>query len=237
MINYDPYQVWKYLINRIGNPYGVAAIMGNLMAESSMSSICATGLNKIGYASVGQYTKDSDDGEHDFVNDGVAYGLAQWCFYSRKQGLLDLARKKNKSVGDSDIQLEYLCDEMQGYKTVWNAVVSATNIKDASDIVMLKYEKPANTGDGAKRKRAEYAQKYYDLYAWQKTSGKLVVITDNKVNLRCGNDKHYTIHARANKGDSFKWVATAQNGWHAIEYDNRPQRVLWVHPDFSEVRG
>ena len=117
-----------------------------------------------------QYTDKTDNGTHDFVHDGIAYGLAQWCYYSRKEGLLNKAKSRNKSVGDIDIQLEYLWEELQKYKTAYNAVINATNIKETSDIVMLKYEKPANTSELAKKKRANYSQMYFDKYAENKIS-------------------------------------------------------------------
>ena len=38
--------IWDYLLKATGNGSGTAAIMGNLMAESSLNPICATGKNK-----------------------------------------------------------------------------------------------------------------------------------------------------------------------------------------------
>lgn len=218
--------VWDYLISKIGNPIGVAAVMGNLMAESSLSASCATGLTKTGYTSVLQYILACDDGVHDFANDGVAFGLAQWCFRTRKQGLLDLAKKEGVSIGNLDMQLEYLWKEMIGYKTVWNAVVNATSIREASDIVMLKYEKPADTGESARAKRAAYGQKYFDRYAGGLTE-KVVRVTDNNVNVRIGPSKSNHAICRANKNDEFRYYGTNDNGWNGI--------VLWLHPDYSEV--
>ena len=36
-------QIWDLLMKKIENPYGVAGIMGNLYAESSMRTTCMTG--------------------------------------------------------------------------------------------------------------------------------------------------------------------------------------------------
>ena len=42
-----------------------------------------------------------DNGSYaNFVNDRVGYGLAQWTFWSRKEGLLKFAKQKNKSIGE-----------------------------------------------------------------------------------------------------------------------------------------
>ena len=35
-------EIWDTLIEEIKNPYGVAGLMGNLMAESSMNPACTT---------------------------------------------------------------------------------------------------------------------------------------------------------------------------------------------------
>ena len=39
----DDKRIWNLLMEAIGNPYGVAGLMGNLMAESSMNPLCKTG--------------------------------------------------------------------------------------------------------------------------------------------------------------------------------------------------
>ena len=156
--------IWNYLYDKLRNVYGTAALMGNLMAESSLNPVCANGVKKLGLTNT-EYTAIVDEGKNDnFITDGIAYGLVQWCYKTRKQGLLLKARQENKSIGDIYIQLDYLWQELQAYKTVLNALYSATNVKDASDIVMLKYEKPANTGDSAKQKRANYGTKYLEKY-------------------------------------------------------------------------
>ena len=49
--------IWDCLLSLVGNVYGTAAIMGNLMAESSLNPQCATGKNK-----TANYAKDADNG-------------------------------------------------------------------------------------------------------------------------------------------------------------------------------
>jgi hypothetical protein len=157
--------IWNFLIDKIKNPYGVAAVMGNLCAESSLNPISATGVKKYGLTNK-EYTDITDQRLNDnFVHDGVAYGLVQWCFYTRKKGLYDMAGAQNKSVGDLDLQLNYMWQEIQKYKVVMKAITEATNIRDASDVVMLRYERPAGTGEAAKQKRAAHGQRYFDKYA------------------------------------------------------------------------
>ena len=157
--------IWNYFLEKLSNPYGVAALMGNLYAESSLNPINSTGAKKYGLSNE-EYTMIADEGKNDnFATDSVAYGLAQWRYHTRKRGLLNFARTEQKSVGDLNLQLKYIWYELGSYKTVMNALTTAKDIKSASDVFLLKYEKPANTTEAVKEKRAKYGQKYYDKYA------------------------------------------------------------------------
>ncbi len=220
--------IWDFLYSKTKNEYGTAALMGNLMAESSLNPACATGKNK-----TANYVYNADHELIDFAHDGVAFGLVQWCYYARKGGLLDYVKKQGKSVGDLVTQLEYMWKELQGYKTVLNAVVNAVNIRSASDIVMLKYEKPATTTEAAKVKRAVYGQKFYDQFAEKPQPkptpapvGKKMVRAKDQVNLRRTPDKSLGRVGELKKGQTVEWIAT-ENGWHKVAF--------WVSGDFSEV--
>lgn len=140
--------------------------MGNLFAESSLKPVLANNVKKKTGLTNEQYTSAVDSGSYtSFNTDGIAYGLAQWCYHTRKEGLYNKAKDNKKSIGDINIQLEYLWEELQKYKTVINALTSAENIRDASDVVLVKYEKPATQTEAVKVLRAKYGQKYYDKYA------------------------------------------------------------------------
>lgn len=156
--------IWQFLYNKFKNVYGVAAMMGNLFAESSLNPVSANGIYSKGLTNV-EYTRRVDEGEKDdFATDGIAYGLVQWCYKTRKQGLLDLARAQGKSIGDLNLQLDYMWKELQKYKTVLKAIYNATNVREVSDIIMLKYEKPSNTNEYMRIRRANYGEKYLQKY-------------------------------------------------------------------------
>jgi len=168
--------IWNFLYEKLNNPYGAAAMMGNLFAESSLNPILANNVKKKTGLTNEQYTSAADSRmNNSFVSDRIAYGLAQWAFSTRKKGLLDYAEKKGTSVGDIHTQLEYLWEELQKYKTVINVLYSSQSVKEASDIVLLKYEKPANQSDAVKQLRAKYGQKYFDKYATAKETIKIVL--------------------------------------------------------------
>lgn len=159
--------IWNYLIAKIGNPYGVAGLMGNLYAESALNPTNLQGSyeKKLGMTDEG-YTAGVDNGRYtNFVHDSAGYGLAQWTYWSRKQALLTYAREQGKSIGDLDMQLGFLWKEIQTYKGVMSVLTGAKTVKEASDKVLTGYEKPANQGDSVKQKRASYGQKYFEQFA------------------------------------------------------------------------
>ena len=164
----DEKKIWNYFIDKIGNPYGVAGLMGNLFAESGLRSnnLQQSYETKLGYTDA-TYTAAVDDGSYcGFVKDCAGYGLAQWTYYTLKQRLLNFAKSKKKSIGDFEMQLEFLYKELsEHYLAVWNDLKSADSILAASNSMLLKYERPANQGESVQKKRAEYGQKYYDKYA------------------------------------------------------------------------
>ena len=161
-------KIWNFLYDKIQNPYGVAGLMGNLWVESHLNPIDLQGSyeRKLGMTDA-EYTYAVDNGTYtrdQFINDHAGYGLAQWTYWSRKQDLYDFAKEHNASIGDLDMQLEYLWQELQKYKTVVSTLKDATSVREASDVVVLRYEKPSHTEEEFLQNRANYGQKYYDLY-------------------------------------------------------------------------
>lgn len=162
-------RIWDGLSHGINNPYAVAGIMGNLYAESSLNpnNLTSNGNKALGMTDA-EYTAAVDNGAYtadQFANDGYAYGLAQWCYRTRKAALLAHVKKLGASIGDLAAQISFLLAELLTYKSVWNTITNAASVQEASDAVLLGYEKPANQSDSVKRLRASYGQKYFDLYA------------------------------------------------------------------------
>lgn len=164
----DEKTIWDYLMGKIGNAYGVAGLMGNLYAESALKPTNLQNVyeSKLGYTDA-SYTAAVDNGSYtNFVKDAAGYGLAQWTYWSRKQNLLNYAKSVGKSIGNLDMQLGFLWKELsESYTGVLATLKSAKSVREASNAVLLKFERPANTGESVQAKRAEYGQKYYDKYA------------------------------------------------------------------------
>lgn len=59
-----------------------------------------------------------------------------------------------------------------------------------------------------------------------------VIIVGGTVNIRTGNDTKYSRITSAKDGTAFEWIATAQNGWHAIVVNGQ---VGWVSGQYSKI--
>ncbi len=174
--------IWDFFMKNIGNAYGVAGLMGNLKAESNFSStnLQQTYERKLGMTDA-QYTKAVDNGTYtNFVKDAAGYGLAQWTYWSRKQALKNYADSKGKSIGDLQMQLEYLYKELKGYPQVISVLKSAKTLKEASDVVMLQFERPADQSSAARSQRASYGEAIYNEYGLPKKYVKVDVLVLRK---------------------------------------------------------
>ena len=60
----------------------------------------------------------------------------------------------------------------------------------------------------------------------------VIVSEGGKVNVRCGNGKEYERLCAVAPGSTFPLVATAQNGWRAVEIG---PRVGWVSGEFARI--
>lgn len=166
--------IWNTLQAAIGNAYGTAGLMGNLYAESALKpgNLQNTGNKALGMTDE-QFVAAVDSGEYSadkFIHDGYGMGLAQWTYYTRKQALLNFVKAAGKSIGDLETQLAFLLQEIKGYTSVWNTLTTATSVREASDAVLMKYERPANQSESVQERRAGYGQQYYDKYAAASTT-------------------------------------------------------------------
>lgn len=160
--------IWTWGMEKFGNPYGVAGLMGNLYAESGLNpqNLQNTYEKKLGMTDA-EYTQQVDNGTYtNFVHDSAGYGLAQWTYWSRKQNLLNFAKSKNKSIGDLQMQLDFLYQELTtGYPQVVQILKTSKSVLECSNEVLLKFERPANQSEERQKTRASYGQTFFDKYA------------------------------------------------------------------------
>lgn len=160
-------RIWVFLKKKGLNDYAVAGIMGNLFAESGLSPINLENTYERRWGmSDSEYTNRVDKGFYtNFAFDGAGYGLAQWTYHTRKAALLNFAKSQNKSIGDLDMQLEFLWNEMRDYGELMDKLANASSVKEASNAVLFEFERPADQSDAVQFIRARYSQELYDEYA------------------------------------------------------------------------
>ena len=168
MENSREQKIWNRLRVAGLNAYGAAGVMGNLYKESALNpqNLQNTGNTKLGLTDE-EYTRRVDSGEYtNFVQDKQGYGLAQWTFWSRKQALFDFAKAAKASIGDLEMQLDFLVKELkQNYPAVWNVLRTAKSVREASNIMLFKFEAPADQSTRVQNDREAAGQVYYNKYS------------------------------------------------------------------------
>lgn len=184
--------VWKYLKSQGLTSAGVAGLMGNIYAESGLDpkNLQNSYEKSLGYTDE-TYTTAVDNGTYtNFVRDKAGYGLCQWTYWSRKQALYAFCKAAGTSIGDLDSQLEFLIKELsENYRGVLGVLMNTTSVRDASDAVLLNFERPANMEIDVQKKRAGYGQAYYDKFAsaeaMRKGDGRTMKYTPSHPPMQC----------------------------------------------------
>ena len=160
-------KIWDFLKQNGFNDFAIAGLMGNLFAESGLkpTNLENTYNNEFNLSD-DEYTEKVDNGTYtNFIKDRAGYGLAQWTYWTRKQNLLNFAKSKNKSIGDLEMQLEFLIKELkESFRSVYNVLKNASSIQQASDVVLMDFERPYDAAT-QKSKRAAMGQVYYNKYS------------------------------------------------------------------------
>lgn len=167
-------KIWNYLKAQGLNDFGAAGLMGNLQAESDLvpTNLQNTFENApaktggVGYTDA-TYTAAVDSGAYtNFAGDRAGYGLAQWTYPTRKQALLNFVKTMGRSIGDLEAQLGFLVTELAGsFPGVLALLRSASTVQEASDRVLLDFERPEDQSQSVKNKRAGKSLAFYNKFA------------------------------------------------------------------------
>lgn len=174
--------IWNFLKTKGLNDYACAGILGNLYAESGLvpNNLQNSYEKSLKYTDE-KYTSAVDSGKYkNFVRDSAGYGLAQWTYWSRKQNLLNYAKACSKSIGDLEMQLEFLYKELsESYTSMFTKLMSATSVLEASNLMLLEFERPADQSKAMQTKRASYGEGYYAKYAIKEDKSMAEIKLDN----------------------------------------------------------
>lgn len=238
-------EMYRYFKSQGLNDYGVSGLLGNLKAESNcIATNLQNSYNKKLNITDEEYTRLVDGGNYtDFTADKAGYGLAQWTYWSRKKALLDYAKSKGKSIGDAGMQCEFLMKELrESYPTVLSVLKSAKSVREASDVVLIQFERPADQSEKVQKKRAEYGQAFYDKYAGKQGTPTSVsdvpflvriMISDLRIRTGAGTDTKWTgkyvppgaytiVEVKPGKGSDSGWGRLKSGaGYIALDYAQR----------------
>ena len=221
-------KIWNFFKSKGLNDYACAGLMGNLQAESGLnpknmenyyeSRLGFTDETYVQAIDNGTYTKEQ------FIYDQCGSFLAQWTYWSRKKALYEYVKSKGVSIGDLEAQLEFLYQELStSYRGVLSTLKNATSVLEASNVVLFKFENPADQSVGVQNFRASLGQKFYDKYA-----GKKVEQPQESVQVKpATNDEVYTVKS----GDTLSGIALRYNTTYQklAEYNNIPNpSIIYV---------
>lgn len=170
--------IWTKLKQQGMSDHGAAGLLGNMRAESGWqpnnlqnSYSDKFGLSDSEYTeqvSNGTYRyKDYDNARDSFTYDKAGYGLVQWTYWSLKRDLYDWVIPKYGNIGSLQGQTEFLLNELATkYPSVYNTLMTATDVKTASNKVLLEFERPASKDSPeTQRTRAKYSAEVYNQYS------------------------------------------------------------------------
>ena len=228
-------KIWNYFKSKDLNDYGIAGLMGNLYAESALNSknMQNSYEKKTGYND-DTYTDAVDDGTYvNFINDKIGYGICQWTYHSRKKSLYEYAKSVNKSIGNIEMQLDFLYKELnESFKSVLYVLKTATSVLQASNAVLLHYEKPADQSVTTQNKRASYGQVYYDKYAASSSNNIGNIVTkegESKMKYNASNKPLVCMQTNNKCYKNTKTMEVKGVLWHSTGCDN-PTLKRYVQP-------
>lgn len=142
---------------------GACGMLGNMTAESTMRpNIAQRGMTTMSDA---DYTFAADNGDIDFANDSVGYGLCQWTYHTRKAALLAFAKSRGVSVGDGDMQTQFCVKELkEGYPDLWAMLCSSNDLLQCTKRICKEYERPAVNNVDV---RYNFAKQAFDYFTAQ----------------------------------------------------------------------
>ena len=159
--------IWDALYAKIGNANGVAGLMGNLFSGSGLQpgNLQNSYEESLGYSDA-SYTQAVDSGSYsNFKTDSAGYGLAQWTTEDRKTALLAYANGQGCSIADLDMQLNFLCEELETkFPDVLEKLKDASSVREAPDYVLIHFEAPADQSESVRAQRSAYGSVFYGRY-------------------------------------------------------------------------
>ncbi|NBH78093.1 hypothetical protein D3Z52_07880 [Clostridiaceae bacterium] len=184
-------EMYDYLVKAGMTPAGACGALGNIQAESGAiaNNLQNSYEKKLGYTDAA-YTAAVDSGTYTgFDTDRAGYGLCQWTYPARKKNLRLFAKHAGKSIGDAEMQLGFFLKELrESFPAVLAVLKTAKTVREASDAMLLKFERPADQSKQNCERRAKLGQEYFDMFAGK--TGEAINKTDDFCELPQGKKEN-----------------------------------------------
>ena len=186
-------KVWFALKDAGLGEIQIAAVMGNLQFESGFATNNLENSKESTLGSDQSYTDAVNNGTYSkeqFISDGAGYGLAQWTYNNRKEGLYDFAQAKGVGIDNENMQIEYLIAEILGIGdatpyanisfgehtyngTTYNreSWLNATDIETATTAFCISFENPKNPSESLGERITSTNTYYLEFKGREKPTG------------------------------------------------------------------
>ena len=236
---FGPDQFWEHFTQIGLNPIALAGLMGNIFAESGLIPINLQNSYEDSLdMSDSEYTQAVDDGSYDnFIHDSAGYGLAQWTYWSRKEGLLTFAKERGVSIGDAYMQMDYLWKELQENLDI-ATLNASTSVREASDYILHEFERPADQSEAVEVRRAGYGMEFYQRYCKEPSPPKEfeafnVRVVATLLNVRSGPGTNFGIKCSI-MDQGLYGICEVSDGEGASQWGRMCNGWGWISLDYCE---
>lgn len=231
--------MWDLLRLKGFSEAGTAAIMGNAQAESGLipTNLQNSYESRLGFTD-SFYTAAVDSGKYqNFVRDKAGYGLLQWTYWSRKEGLLKMAKNRKVSVGDGPTQVDFMIQELKaGYKSLLEMLKTSTDVDSCTRQFLLQFEKPADMNNKKRQDaRVAYAMDFFRKFATGELMAKVpYCIKVSRTNLNIRVDHNNASQSKGFIKPGIYTVVEEKDGPGATLWGKLKSGVGWVALDWVE---
>lgn len=237
-----PKYIWDTLKKAGFTDIATAGVMGNLYDESHFLS------NNLQNSFEKKFNMDDEAytslinaklyPEESFAKDGAGYGLAQWTYWTRKQNLYKYTIKQGYRIDDFYRQLDFFIEELKSsYGSLFTKLNSSKTVREASDLMLTQYERPADQGITVQERRANYATLYYNKYSGkeaivEKTNLPYSVkVNRNDLNIRKGPGTNFAKTGKVT-GIGVFTIVEEVDGWGLLR-SYQKNRDGWIYLSYT----
>lgn len=180
-------KAFNFFVSKGLSPQQSAGLAGNLKAESGILPARIQG-------KPAEYEAPDDY----IPKDAQGFGIAQWTYggqgadgtppYKDRQGaLINLSKEKGLKITDLGLQFEFVWTELSpggSRASAGEELKKATTIREASDVVLIKFEAPLDKSTSVQEYRASLGNDIFGKYGTGISSG--APSSDTKPSSSCG---------------------------------------------------